>query len=419
VLDDEPVAYHDVAFQLDGWRIKRITEETLRQKFRERTQGIWDHKQRWWSVEKGQRAWEQFITMCTLDLVQQLDGVPYRTDQAGQYEAQLTIDVGHNRRFFALSLLIARNASCTPSFCIATRVQAKLDHQHETINPIILQDELVKLVQETLGAQPDPLRALLVLRDGRTLGQEYEAIIAAAERLRSLDLLTTEAVVDIVDIHKESQTPLRLWEIDATGRARNPLEGTVVQLNQHMLAITTTGQATLHQGTAEPLLLMREKGDNCLQAAAEARLAVRYAKYPPEGTRGVSPFWTMLMDVSYSDYLPVANEETCVIVQVETPEGIDNLEAISEVEGVDIVFAGPSDLAASLGHIGQITHPDVQKFLDDFPRRVAKAGKASGMPTRVRAGISVHQHRTHSLTRAVGSDRGPQTFERKRCPGRR
>jgi hypothetical protein len=279
VLDDEPVAYHDVAFQLDGWRIKRITEETLCQKFRERTQGVWDNKLRRLSVEKGQRAWEQFVTMCTLDLVQQLDGVPYRIDQAGPYEAQLTIDVGHNRRFFALSLLVARGTSRTPSFCIATRVQAKLDHQHETINPVILQDELVKLVQETLGAQPDPLRSLLVLRDGRTLGQEYEAIIAASERLRSLDLLIAEAVVDIVDVHKESQTPLRLWELDATGRARNPLEGTVVQLNQRMVAITTTGQATLHQGTADPLLLMREKGDNCLQAAAEAVCAATHLNW--------------------------------------------------------------------------------------------------------------------------------------------
>jgi hypothetical protein len=64
--------------------------------------------------------------------------------------------------------------------------------------------------------------------------------------------------------------------------------------------------------------------------AAEAQLAVRYAKYPPEGIRRVSPIWTLFMDVSYSDYLPAANDETCVIVQVETPEGIENLEAIAK-----------------------------------------------------------------------------------------
>ncbi len=113
--------------------------------------------------------------------------------------------------------------------------------------------------------------------------------------------------------------------------------------------------------------------------ADEARLAVRYARYPPQGSRGVSPTWTIFMDVPYSDYLPVANEETCVIVQVESPEGITNLEAIAAVEGVDVVFAGPSDLAASLGYIGQNTHAVVQKFLEEFPSRVAKAGKSSGI----------------------------------------
>jgi 4-hydroxy-2-oxoheptanedioate aldolase len=116
-----------------------------------------------------------------------------------------------------------------------------------------------------------------------------------------------------------------------------------------------------------------------VNTAAEARLAVQYAKYPPQGTRGVSPLWPIFMDVSYDDYLPAANAETCVVVQIESPAGIANLDAIAAVDGVDVVFAGPLDLSASLGHIGQIGHPDVQKFLAEFPRRVACSGKASGI----------------------------------------
>lgn len=113
--------------------------------------------------------------------------------------------------------------------------------------------------------------------------------------------------------------------------------------------------------------------------AEEARLAVQYAKYPPQGTRGVSPLWPIFLDVSNEDYLPAANDETCVVVQIESPDGIRNLEAIAAVEGVDVVFAGPLDLSASLGHIGQTGHPEVQKFLEEFPRRVARCGKASGI----------------------------------------
>ena len=86
-----------------------------------------------------------------------------------------------------------------------------------------------------------------------------------------------------------------------------------------------------------------------ISTADEAKRAVEFAKYPPEGSRGISPFWTGMADVSWDDYLPAANEETCVIVQIETPAGIENLDAIAAVDGVDVLFAGPADLSASLG----------------------------------------------------------------------
>lgn len=125
-------------------------------------------------------------------------------------------------------------------------------------------------------------------------------------------------------------------------------------------------------------------GANCIMipqvnTADEARRAVQYSKYPPQGSRGISPLWTFFMDIEWEDYLPVANDETCVIVQIETPEGMRNLEEIASVEGVDVVFAGPMDLSASLGHIGQTSHPLVQQFLADFPQRVAACGKAAGI----------------------------------------
>lgn len=113
--------------------------------------------------------------------------------------------------------------------------------------------------------------------------------------------------------------------------------------------------------------------------AEQARLAVQYAKYPPEGSRGVSPLWTAMMGVAWSDYLPAANRETCVIVQIESPAGIENLDEIAAVDGVDVVFAGPADLSASLEVIGQLSHPKVEQLLEEFPARVARHGKAAGV----------------------------------------
>ncbi len=113
--------------------------------------------------------------------------------------------------------------------------------------------------------------------------------------------------------------------------------------------------------------------------AEEARLAVQYAKYPPEGTRGVSPDWTLFMDLTFDDYLPYANQETAIVAQIESPEGIENIEEIAAVEGIDVLFAGPMDLSASLGIIGQINHPKLLDLLADFPKRVATANKPAGI----------------------------------------
>jgi 4-hydroxy-2-oxoheptanedioate aldolase len=113
--------------------------------------------------------------------------------------------------------------------------------------------------------------------------------------------------------------------------------------------------------------------------AAEAVSAVKASKYPPEGTRGVSPLWTFHMNVSWSDYLPVANDEVCVVVQIESVEGIRNVEEIAAVDGVDVLFAGTMDLSAALGVVGQTKHPLVRDFLEKFPARVKSVGKIAGI----------------------------------------
>ncbi len=118
-----------------------------------------------------------------------------------------------------------------------------------------------------------------------------------------------------------------------------------------------------------------------MQNAAEARAAVSATRYPPEGIRGVSTGARAGRYGRIDGYLHKANAEMCVLVQIETPMGLTNLEAIAAVPGVDGVFIGPSDLAATHGHLGNPGHPDVDKLIFEAGQRLKKLGKPAGFLT--------------------------------------
>lgn len=117
-----------------------------------------------------------------------------------------------------------------------------------------------------------------------------------------------------------------------------------------------------------------------VQSADEAAAAVAAVRYPPQGIRGVgsglarASRWNRI-----PNYLHRANDEMCVLVQIETREGVAALDEILQVEGVDGVFIGPSDLSANMGHIGNPGHPEVQAVIDDAIVRILAAGKAPGI----------------------------------------
>jgi 2-keto-3-deoxy-L-rhamnonate aldolase RhmA len=104
----------------------------------------------------------------------------------------------------------------------------------------------------------------------------------------------------------------------------------------------------------------------------QAEAAVRAAKYPPVGIRGVGPRWVTVADEDLGGYLRTANDETLVIVQIETVEAVRNLEEILTTPGVDAYLVGPADLSASLGHLGDISHPEVEKVIIDIITRSKK-----------------------------------------------
>lgn len=117
-----------------------------------------------------------------------------------------------------------------------------------------------------------------------------------------------------------------------------------------------------------------------IETAEQARRLVQSVRYPPRGIRGVgaglarASRWGRLRE-----YVHRADDEICLLVQVESRRGLENLDAIAATEGVDGVFIGAADLAADLGHLGQSGHSDVVDAVSDAILRLRQLGRPSGM----------------------------------------
>ncbi len=117
-----------------------------------------------------------------------------------------------------------------------------------------------------------------------------------------------------------------------------------------------------------------------VSTAAQAAQVVAATRYAPRGIRGLgSALARASRWNSVEGYIEHADSEICVLVQVESTEGLANLAAIAAIDGVDGVFFGPADLSASMGHLGRPRHPDVLKAIDDGIAAVLAAGKAPGI----------------------------------------
>jgi 4-hydroxy-2-oxoheptanedioate aldolase len=137
----------------------------------------------------------------------------------------------------------------------------------------------------------------------------------------------------------------------------------------------------------------------------QAREAVSYTRYPPAGVRGVGGTTRATRYGRIKDYPQQVERELCVLLQVETEQALDNLEAIAAVEGVDGIFIGPADLHASFGHVGQGHHPEVWPKIEQGMQRIRAAGKAPGFLTPVEADAK-RILEVGGLFVAVGADAG-------------
>lgn len=116
-----------------------------------------------------------------------------------------------------------------------------------------------------------------------------------------------------------------------------------------------------------------------IETADEARAAISYTRYPPDGVRGVAAVHRGSHYGRVPDYLKRANDEVAVILQLETPGAVQRLPEIAAVPGADALFLGPGDLSAAMGRIGQIGDAEVQARIAEAASLARAASKPIGI----------------------------------------
>jgi len=199
------------------------------------------------------------------------------------------------------------------------------------------------------------------------------------------------------------------WILLDTEHAPNELPMVLTQLQ----AINgSAAHAVVRPAWNDPVIVKRllDVGAQSLllpyvETQEEAERAVQSTRYPPQGIRGFASQARASRYGRIKGYHKAANAEMCLLLQVETKRGLENLEHIAGVDGVDGVFIGPGDLSAALGYLGQPTHPEVVKTIDDAILRIKAAGVAPGILTGD-PDLAQHYIELGCLFAAVGSDIG-------------
>ena len=116
-----------------------------------------------------------------------------------------------------------------------------------------------------------------------------------------------------------------------------------------------------------------------VHSAEQAERVVQWARYPPAGSRGLGVARAQRYGFQLREYLRTANDHIVLVVQAESAEAVQNIEAIVRVPGIDAVLIGPYDLSASLGRPGEIEHPAVR----DAIQQIARVCRAGGVPVGI------------------------------------
>ena len=140
-----------------------------------------------------------------------------------------------------------------------------------------------------------------------------------------------------------------------------------------------------------------------VNSVKDAQRAVRYCKYPPMGSRSVGISRAHGYGSKLQDYLEKANLETSLIAQIEHIDAVKNIKEIISIEGIDALLVGPYDLSASMGHMGQVDHPEVQAAISSVRQACQKAGMPLGIFAAMVERAKIYLDEGYRLI-AVGSD---------------
>lgn len=113
-----------------------------------------------------------------------------------------------------------------------------------------------------------------------------------------------------------------------------------------------------------------------VKTVEQVREVISWCRYPPVGTRGLGPFRASKYETDFMNYYTKANDEVLVMAQIETVEALECLDEILALPGLDAIFIGPADLAATMGHFPDMNHPAVQGAVD----RILQSGQRAGVP---------------------------------------
>jgi hypothetical protein len=268
--DDNPADYFNISYRLNKWRVHRITTDVLKSKFEKSLAELSLSARNEKDLTKVSRPWRSFVQLNALDLLQRLDCIPWIISDNLRYQMYVAIDVSKDGRYVGYSLFSNNARNKKTPFYLQTEVDVKADPKSETINHLHLKDKLISLFGTLRDLEEIvPITSLLFVRDGRFRGKEMEGISLAVNDLILQNIVSKDALIHFVNVHKQSVKGIRMWERTVDGKVGHLLEGTLMILDDKTAVLTNTGQATLHQGTADPILLIAQCGGMDIKTVAE------------------------------------------------------------------------------------------------------------------------------------------------------